>query len=70
MAECRARVLKPVDTNLGVGLILGGGEPRAGVSLGVDLDVAAATNPQQTYYDCVVRKSGMAPTQPLYPTGA
>jgi hypothetical protein len=70
MAECRARVLKPVETDVGIGLVLGGGKPRSEVSLGVGVDLAAATNPQQTYYDCVVRKSGMAPTEPLYPQGA
>ncbi len=70
MAECRARVLRPVETEVGVGIVLGGGKPRTGVSLGVDVDLAAATNPEQTYYDCVVRKSGMAPTEPLYPKGA
>ena len=67
MAECRARVLKPVETEVGVGLVLGGGKPRSELSLGVGVDLAAATNPEQTYYDCVVRKSGMAPTEPLYP---
>ncbi len=66
MAECRARVLKPVETEVGVGLVLGGGKPRSAVSLGVGVDLAAATSPEQTYYDCVVRKSGAAPTEPLY----
>jgi hypothetical protein len=66
MAECRARVLKPVETEVGIGLVLGGGKPRTGVSLGVGVDLPAATNPEQTYYDCVVRKSGAAPTEPLY----
>lgn len=70
MAECRARVLKPVETEVGLGVALGGSKPRTYVSLGIDVDLAAATNPQQTYYDCVVRKSGMAPTGPLYPEGA
>lgn len=70
MAECRARVLKPVETEVGIGLALGGGKPRSELSLGVGVDLAAATNPRKAYYDCVVRKSGTAPTEPLYPEGA
>lgn len=70
MAQCRARVLHPVDTQVGIGVGLGGGAPRTELSVGVGVDLSAATNPQKAYYDCVVRKSGTAPTEPLYPAGA
>lgn len=70
MAECRARVTHPVDPNVGLGVVVGGGKPRAGINLGLGIDLPAVIDPQQTYYNCVVRKSGTAPTEPLYPSGA
>ena len=70
MTECRARIASAVESEVGVGVVMGGGKVRPSLSLGVDVDLAALNNPEKTYYDCVVSKSGKAPTEPLYPSGA
>jgi|GEM_PF-5814456 len=63
---CRAQVLKPVDTNvhLGVGIGTGGKvSTSGGISIGVNLDAMAS--PKAAYAKCVKKNAGVEATTPL-----
>jgi hypothetical protein len=64
-AYCQAKVSKPVDTRVHLGVGIGSGgkvSTNAGLSVGVDMN--ALISAEKAYEKCVMKNAGMAPSAP------
>lgn len=68
MAECTERVREAQrgpQTSGTIGVGVGSGGPRTSVGIGVSIPLDRNRDPVDIYYDCVLKRSGQAPTEPL-----
>jgi hypothetical protein len=65
---CHAKVSKPVDTRVQLGIGIGtGGKVRTNTGIQVGVDLNSLTSPEKTYEKCVVKNAGAPPTAPYSP---